>query len=334
LSILLQALRRKEAEASGRPATPPATEMPAEERRWAPFLPALLAAAGVFAAAFLTFLLTRPGSITVIVPPTNSSATTPAVSAPPFTPLPPPDLLAFEPLREDYRIVPPPMAGAPLPSGVLAPRPTSSNFADRLPAVLEGTPSPAAPDFRSIPVYAGARLQPPDADLPPDAVTIEMSEATIESLNGGVMINGASAQPGSRIQVGSELRTAAGGAASIGFTRASVELGAASAGKITRLERRSTAAGQPAEDVTLHLASGDVRAVVRPGGGSVLVSTDPLTAATASGAFHLTREANGGIRVKNEGGSVRLIPTARPDDAIQLGAGEEIVYRDGAWIRR
>jgi hypothetical protein len=270
----------------------------------------------------------------VIVPPTTPAASPPAASAPPFTPLPPPDLLAFEPLREDYRIVPPPMPGVPPPSGAPPPPPASSIFTERLPAVLEGAPSPSSPDFRSIPVYAGARLQPPDADLPPDAVTIEMSEATLESLNGGVTINGSPAQPGTRLQVGSELRTAAGGAASIGFTRANVELGAASAGKITRLERRSTAAGQPAEDVTIHLASGDVRAVVRPGGGSVLVSTDPLTAATASGAFHLTREANGGIRVKNEGGSVRLIPTARPDDAIQLGAGEEISYRDGAWIRR
>jgi hypothetical protein len=382
VSIIHDALRRKEripdgGASGGRlngasPAGSPGSSGPdgigaAVEARIAHFYPAIIGGGGVILAALITYLLSRPGEITVVVapPPGTASAQAPATAA--ALTATAGGSAALDAANAGYQYQPwqpgaavNPLMAQPAPSAPVAPMMPGA------PPLAATTLPPAGPDasipyadpepsFRNIPVYHGATLtnpqapaapqsparsaattspSPPLSDLPPDAVTIEMSQADLASQTGGVTVNGSPSQPGAKLRVGSEIRTGQSGAATVNFSRASVDLSQGSAARISRLERRVSTTGAEEEEVTLHLNEGSAHAVVQPGNGSVLVSTPALTAATQSGAFTVSTHDDGSVSVRSEGGAVRLVPTGRQNESYILRANESVVYRDGQWVKQ
>ncbi len=375
MSIIHQALKRKERTAGDGTEVDLRSPGGATAVWQAPWFPGALAAAGVILAALLTYLVTRPGEITVIIPPPAAStaplqATAAPTSANPVadplqagTPPPievPPGYAyqpAFAPATQGQTAMPPP-APASVTSGY-ATSPTGGVQPGAAPAYAPpaAPPAPAEPiaspnEFPHIPVYGGryttepagtappsSAPSPPQAsptaapasDLPPNAVTIEMSEGRLESFSGGVSVNSSIPQPGAPLRVGTVVTTAPGAAASMGFERAQIDISGGSSARVSRLERRSDGEGGR-EEVTVHLSSGNARTVVRPGGGTVLVSTDQLTAAATSGAFQIQARADGAVTVQSEGGQVRLVPRGGADP-ITLSNGERVTWSNNAWVR-
>jgi hypothetical protein len=377
MSIIHDALRRKEqapngavsaqggvtgfsgtgaASANGGPAS--AGSVPAPASKIAQFYPAIIGGGAVVLAALVTYLISRPGEITVVVsPPPGMSATqsTALAAGAPGSPNASNPGYMYQPWQTGTPVNPlVPQPGTPVaPLGPGAMPGTALPPAANLPPTAVPPLGPDAaipyadpePSFRSIPVYHGATLtnpqpaQPatpriPSTDLPPNAVTIEMSEASLASQTGGVTINGAPSQPGAKLRVGSEIRTDQTGGATVNFSRASVDLSQASAARISRLERRVSTSGAAEEEVTIHLNQGSAHTVVQQGQGSVLVSTPALTAATQSGAFTVATHADGSVSVRSEGGSVRLVPTERQNESYMLRPNETVVYRNGQWVKQ
>lgn len=316
MSIIHEALKRR-----SNPATDsaPLKSVPVSApEKYSHVVPAAIGGGGVILAALLTWALSRPAEIMVVMPPAPERPAQlseayepvagpaedapldgfPEISDPVLTPLGQPGIIG-EPISNDF--------GIP----VYAPKARAKVEAVKPAVALDADPAPM--------------------DLPPNAVTIEMTEANLASFTGGVAINGSTPQPGAKLRVGSEIRTTSG-AASIGFGRADIEIGGATNARITRLERRIGRSGTPEEDVTLHLGHGAARTLVRPGGGSVLVSTDHLTAATQNGAFKISTAPDGSVTVINEGGTVRLIPTNRQNAPVTLEQGRRAIFRDGVFV--
>lgn len=229
----------------------------------------------------------------------------------------------------------PPPASAP----AAAPTPTITAAPASTPSAPPGpaTPPVVTPVATSVTAGAAPTVMstpaPPPSDLPPEAITIEMSAARLQSFTGPVTVNGQVPRPDVRLRVGSEIRTDGAGEASMEFSRAQIDLVGASAAQIRRLERRAGPTGEPQEDVTLHVTEGTARTVVRPGSGSVLVSTDAVTASSSNGAFSVSKAKDGSVTIQNEGGVVRLVPSDRPNESYTLRGAERVTYRDGAFIR-
>lgn len=390
MSIIHEALKRKERLEAGDTSVPErgaAGPGKGGAAFWqAPWFPGALAASGVLLAATLTYLVTRPGEITVVLPPpaqpTSATLAAPGGTAPvapelaypaPTPPVPPG--YAFQPAYPAAYPGAPPASPAGtahagtygatgVPTGVpVAPGPQAATGepgagypADAAVASepSAGTPSATATtsEYPHIPVYGaipgitpgvpsspaataanpaqtGSRVTPSTAELPPNAVTIEMSQGRLESFSGGVSVNSTVPQPGAPVRVGTVVSTQPGAAATLAFENAQVDVAGASTARVSRLERRSDPSGSAREEVTVHLANGNARTVVRPGGGQVLISTDQVTAAASSGAFQVQARADGSVTVQSEGGQVRLVP--RSGEPMTLGVGQQATWRNGAW---
>lgn len=290
--------------------------------------PALLGGGGVILTALITYLIARPGAVTIVVPPADRAI----IMASELEPVAGPSE-EFLPVDE--------MPAEEIPAmGVIediAPiTPVQENFGIPVYAPLPNKPArtsgpPQAREAAQLPPAKPVVLEvESDNGIPSNAVTIEMTQAKLGSFAGAVTVDGASARPGALLRVGSEIKST--GEASVGFERADVELIGSTAARISRLERRIGRSGTPEEDVTLHLKNGAARALVRPGGGSMLVSTDALTAATQNGAFRIETAPDGSVTVINEGGTVNLIPSARQNEPMTLQPNQRITFRDGAFV--
>ncbi len=368
MSIIHEALKRRDEETG---VDVPGDEVFEEDGTGAPtWLPAALGAGGVILAAVLTYTLTRPSEITVIVPPPGLAAVAPApaapgaldavstsIDAPMAEGFLPPVLVPSEPVPQNGIVTGPgnvyvpqatPRQTAPqgsIPATNLASPGSPATGAMPMPgsdapfspagdpagmmSVPPGLEPPA--DYRDIPVYNGAQLANPP-DLPEDAMTIEMAEGRLVNAGGAVNVNGAPAPPGASLRVGSEIRTDPGGGASLAFDRAQIELSSASTARITRLERQSSGTGRANEQVSLYLRNGSARTSVRPGEGSVLLSTEQVTATSQSGSFTVTANPDGSVVVKNEGGTVRVAPNGQPDATVTLENGQSVTYRNGTRV--
>ncbi|HBW46695.1 TPA: hypothetical protein DEF17_02025 [bacterium] len=295
------------------------------------WVPAVLAVGGIALAAILTYLLTKPRDITVIVPPSEKNISSRQITAeyPQLNPV----LGEYTNPNENMRDVSSLPQTRLTPSslqntGLAAPIIQDAQLRNGIPQPVEQTPY--IEDFRDIPVYHGTELSNPN-ELPPNAVTIEMAEGRVESVFGAARINGASAVPGGSLQVGSEISTDADGGTALAFDHANIELAQSSNARVTRLERQSKPNGEVSEEVTLHLVSGTAKALVRPGKGSVLISTKNVTATSSSGAFTVTTKEDGSVSVRGQGGTVRLVPTSNPDASYILNGNENVEFRDGKW---
>jgi len=91
--------------------------------------------------------------------------------------------------------------------------------------------------------------------------------------------------------------------------------------------------GGSAEEVTVHLKRGEARAVVQPGLGSILISTDQVTTSAASGAFLVKTNADQSVTVSSTGGRVRIVSRANQNEVVTLDANQSITYRNGEWVR-
>lgn len=402
MSIIHEALKRKERLEAG-DASVPVRGSSGAGRGGAAFwqaswFPGALAASGVLLAATLTYLITRPGEITVVLPPPAQPTAAASLSAAGGTTVGSPELpLSPQPLDAPpgYAFQPAYPGGPAAPVGAAAPigaayasgyspagAPGSVAGTPPPPAVPGGagdprgeyqaeavTPEPApglpaattsSSEYPHIPVYgaipgitpgvpasaASAAPSPPassagpatprasstgssGSELPPNAVTIEMSQGRLESFSGGVSVNSTVPQPGAPVRVGTVVSTQPGAAATLAFEHAQVDVAGASTARVSRLERRSDPTGSAREEVTVHLATGNARTVVRPGGGQVLISTDQVTAAASSGAFQVQARSDGSVTVQSEGGQVRLIP--RSGEPMTLGVGQQATWRNGGW---
>lgn len=347
MSIIHEALKRKH--------EPPVAQTP-DQRAVFPapragfdrsqLIPAILGGGGVLVAALMTYVITRPNDVTVIVPPQERQVVVaseleripgpgeeismegldlPAIAEPaPFVPS----------LSAARSVEPEPPFGIPVFAPVAPGR--ANQAVPRVGLAGKADPVLTEPSISSPSITSSAGpsvIAPMEDPVPANAVTIEMSEAKLQSMTGTVIVDGASARPGNSLRVGSEIR-ASTGEASVEFSRADVNLSTGANAKISRLERRIGRSGTTEEDVTLHLNNGEARAVVRPGGGSVLVSTDLLTAATQSGAFSIKANNDGSVSVVNEGGSVTLIPSERQNAPITLSPNQRATYKNGVFTTR
>ncbi|MEK8024133.1 MAG: hypothetical protein AAB229_10050 [Candidatus Hydrogenedentota bacterium] len=342
------------------------------------YLPAVIGGGGVLIAALMTYLLTKPGEITVVVPPPAQPVPIAAasISAPsqelssinpanmnpfrgtvlapdneysfqpidalpgvPISPLAAPVSPTLAPAAQQPSAVPPSFPGIPVYTGRsnIPPQSVAQPITADLPPTVRVLPS-AAPSVLTTPAPAVATAAPSTvltvpSDLPPEAITIEMTDAKLQSFAGPVTVNGMVPRPEEKLRVGSQIKTSGAGEASVEFSRAHVDLVGTSAAQIRRLERRVGATGMPEEDVTLHVGHGTARTIVRPGGGSVLVSTDAVTATSSNGAFTVSAAQDGTVTIQNEGGVVKLVPSDRPNETYTLRGAERVTYRNGAFIR-
>lgn len=345
MSIIHDALKQHDKEISGvkdeiKNEEISITEIPA-------WLPAALGVGGIFLAALLTYLLTKPGEVTVIVakdnktvpvnqhavnssiPTNNVDVNLDPISGPYLSPY----ISPTQTQQNNSSVNIGPQLQSP--QSEINNQPLISQQTQIVQSQIElqsknayAENQPFIQDFRDIPVYHGTELTNPD-DVPPDALTIEMSEGQISSVSGSSFINGSSAAPGNGIKVGSIINTAADGNATLSFNKADVDLGNNSSAKITRLERVTKPNGGVSEEVTVYLSNGNANAIVRPGEGSILLSTKTVTASSSSGAFQISSDAEGNVKVKSNGGQVKLVENSNPNSSVIVSANETVVFRNG-----